>query len=117
MTTNDKPEEVSPEERARREEEAVRRAVDGINEPVFYKGRQVGDIRRFSDTLLIFLMKAGDPARTATTTLWSTPGPVAVRSLLRWCRCHLAACRTRRRSWTARWCGYCRSPSRSHLDQ
>jgi hypothetical protein len=39
------------------EEEAVRRARDGWDEPVWYKGEQVGIVRRYSDTLLIFLLK------------------------------------------------------------
>lgn len=42
--------------------EAHRRAVDGVVEPVFYKGEQCGEIRRYSDTLLMFLLKARDPS-------------------------------------------------------
>lgn len=42
--------------------EARRRAVDGVERPVFHNGKQVGSIREHSDTLLIFLMKARDPA-------------------------------------------------------
>ena len=42
-------------------EEARRRAVDGVDEPVFYKGDECGSIRRYSDTLLIFLMKGAMP--------------------------------------------------------
>lgn len=41
--------------------EARRRAVDGVDEPVFHMGEQCGAKRRYSDTLLIFLMKAGRP--------------------------------------------------------
>jgi hypothetical protein len=49
------------------ETEARRRAVEGFEEPVFGSGGkevgtvQVGTIRKFSDTLLIFLLKAADP--------------------------------------------------------
>jgi hypothetical protein len=43
------------------EDEAARRARDGWDEPVFYQGDQCGTIRKFSDTLLIFLLKARDP--------------------------------------------------------
>src|SRR5262245_35631544 len=43
------------------EPEAVRRAVQGIDEPVYQKGDLAGYIRRYSDTLLIFLLKAGKP--------------------------------------------------------
>ena len=45
------------------EEEARRRAVFGTMEPVYFKGEAVGTIRRFSDVLLIFLMKAADRKR------------------------------------------------------
>ncbi|MGB0889530.1 MAG: hypothetical protein ACPGWS_04530, partial [Solirubrobacterales bacterium] len=41
--------------------EAFRRAHDGVQEPVFYKGAECGTIRKFSDTLLIFLLKARRP--------------------------------------------------------
>lgn len=40
------------------EKEAVRRAVTGVDEPVYQGGKQVGSITRYSDTLLIFLLKA-----------------------------------------------------------
>lgn len=40
------------------EKEAVRRAVQGVDEPVYQGGKQVGSITRYSDTLLIFLLKA-----------------------------------------------------------
>jgi hypothetical protein len=45
----------------RLEDEATRRAVKGTLRPVFYKGEQVGSIREYSDTLLIFLLKARRP--------------------------------------------------------
>ena len=45
----------------RLEEEARRRAVDGVPEPVFYKGEAVGAVRKYSDTLLIFLLKGALP--------------------------------------------------------
>jgi hypothetical protein len=43
------------------EAEAHRRAVEGVEEPVFQGGKEVGRIRKFSDTLLIFILKARDP--------------------------------------------------------
>jgi hypothetical protein len=43
------------------EDEAARRAKDGWEEPVFYQGVECGHVRKFSDTLLIFLLKARDP--------------------------------------------------------
>lgn len=43
------------------EEEARRRAYIGVLEPVFYEGKQVAKIRKYSDTLMIFLLKAHRP--------------------------------------------------------
>jgi len=43
--------------------EAQRRAVEGIKEPVFYKGEIVGHKTKYSDNLLMFLMKGKDPER------------------------------------------------------
>ena len=46
------------------EGEAFRPAVEGVEEPVgWYKGEAGGTIRRYSDTLLIFLMKGLMPER------------------------------------------------------
>src|SRR5262245_61740375 len=45
------------------EDEAVRRARDGVDEPVFYQGQQCGTVRRYSDTLLIFTLKARRPEK------------------------------------------------------
>lgn len=42
-------------------DEARRRAVDGVTEPVFYKGNKCGAVQKYSDTLLIFMLKARDP--------------------------------------------------------
>jgi hypothetical protein len=43
------------------EEEARRRAFNGVDEPVFYQGEECGTIRKYSDTLLIFLLKGRKP--------------------------------------------------------
>ena len=43
------------------EEEARRRAVDGVDRPVYQGGKKVGSIREYSDTLLIMLLKAKRP--------------------------------------------------------
>jgi hypothetical protein len=43
------------------EQEARRRAVLGVEEPVFYKGELVSHVSKYSDTLLIFLLKARKP--------------------------------------------------------
>jgi len=39
------------------EPEAIRRAVEGVEKAVYYRGEQVGVEREYSDTLLIFLLK------------------------------------------------------------
>ena len=36
----------------------MRRAKDGVPEPVFHQGRVVGETRRFSDTLAMFILKS-----------------------------------------------------------
>lgn len=45
------------------EGEALRRAVQGIEEPVFYRGERIDTIKRYSDILLIFLLKAVRPEK------------------------------------------------------
>ncbi|MHC5536960.1 hypothetical protein ACYOEI_01645 [Singulisphaera rosea] len=45
------------------ESEARRRALDGVEKPVFYRGQKCGAIREYSDALLMFLMKAARPER------------------------------------------------------
>ena len=51
------------------EREAFRRAVEGVDEPVFGSlgnglgSGEVGTVRKYSDTLLIFLLKAARPEK------------------------------------------------------
>lgn len=45
------------------EQEAFRRAVEGNAEPVFIKGEKVGEITKYSDQLLMFLLKGRKPER------------------------------------------------------
>jgi hypothetical protein len=45
------------------EPEASRRAVDGVETGVSYRGERVGVERTYSDTLLIFLLKGWRPER------------------------------------------------------
>ena len=40
------------------EDEVMRRAKDGIEEPVYYRGAVVGETRRYSDTLAMFILKS-----------------------------------------------------------
>lgn len=45
------------------EDEAIRRAHKGVRKPVYQQGRRVGTVREFSDTLLIFMLKARRPSK------------------------------------------------------
>jgi transposase-like protein len=45
------------------EQEVYRRAHDGCEEPVFYQGQMCGTIRRYSDTLAMFTLKARNPTK------------------------------------------------------
>ena len=45
------------------EDEAARRARDGIEEPVFYKGVCVAHVRKYSDVLLMFLLNGRRPQK------------------------------------------------------
>lgn len=44
----------------RLEDEGVRRAVDGVKEPVYYKGEVVGHVQKYSDQMLAFMLSAHD---------------------------------------------------------
>jgi transposase-like protein len=45
------------------EREAYRRAVEGVSEPLVSAGRLVTNTQKYSDTLLIFMLKARRPER------------------------------------------------------
>lgn len=45
------------------EDEMHRRAIEGTSEPVFHQGELCGTVRKYSDTLAIFLAKAHDPEK------------------------------------------------------
>lgn len=49
------------------EQEARRRAFAGVDEPVYYKGEVCGTVQKYSDTLLIFLLKARRPEKYRET--------------------------------------------------
>ncbi len=42
-------------------QEARRRAIDGVPEPVFYKGKEIKTVQKYSDALLMFLLKGALP--------------------------------------------------------
>lgn len=45
------------------EAEAIRRGRDGFDEPVFFKGNEVGTVRRYSDRMLELVLKANIPEK------------------------------------------------------
>lgn len=56
------------------EDEAVRRAKEGVEEPVYQGGKQVGTVRKYSDQLLMFLLKGAKKEKYSDrTTLASDP--------------------------------------------
>ncbi len=55
--------EAGKEAADRLEAEAVRRAVEGVQEPVYYKGEVVGHVLKYSDPLLIFMLKGAKPEK------------------------------------------------------
>ncbi len=46
------------------EDEATRRAIEGVKKPVYQGSKKVGEILHYSDTLLIVLLKAQAPKST-----------------------------------------------------
>jgi hypothetical protein len=45
------------------EQEAYRRAVNGTAEPVFHQGKKIATVQKYSDTLLIFMLKSRAPEK------------------------------------------------------
>lgn len=59
----------------RLEREAVRRAAEGVSEPVYHRGQVVGHVQKYSDTLLIFLLKAARPDKYRDNVRMEHSGP------------------------------------------
>lgn len=59
----------------RLEAEARRRAVEGVEKPVYQGGHMVGTIREYSDTLLIFLLKGARPEKYKDRQAHEHSGP------------------------------------------
>lgn len=55
--------EVEHETTDAMEREAFRRAVEGTTEPVVSAGKHVTDVQKYSDTLLIFMLKSRRPEK------------------------------------------------------
>ena len=63
------------------EDEARRRAYEGVLEPVFHKGVKVGTVRKFSDTLLIVLLKAQLPEKYRENIKMDVSGDLNISAL------------------------------------
>ncbi len=59
------------------EAEVQRRAIDGVKTPVFFKGKVAGTVQKYSDTLLIFLLKARRPERFRDNVAVQVSGSVS----------------------------------------
>jgi hypothetical protein len=60
------------------EQEAVRRAFEGVEEPTgWYQGKPGGHVRKYADTLLIFLLKGMMPEKYRERTDVNLKGAVA----------------------------------------
>jgi len=57
------------------EGELYRRSVNGVPEPVYYQGQRVGYIRRYSDALLMFLLRSHKPQQYQERTRAEISGP------------------------------------------
>lgn len=66
------------------EDEARRRAHEGVNEPVYQGGEKVGVIRKYSDRLLEMMMKAHRPDRFREQHVHTGAdgGPIVVRKIV-----------------------------------
>lgn len=60
------------------EDEMRRRAVEGVDEPRFHDGQICGHVRKCSDSLLIFMLKARRPDKYRDRAEVSHTGKVAI---------------------------------------
>lgn len=63
------------------EDEAMRRARVGVDEPVFYQGDACGAVRKYSDTLTIFLLKGAMPDKYRENSKVELAGSLALNSM------------------------------------
>jgi hypothetical protein len=45
------------------EREAWRRSTEGVDKPIFYRGEQIATVKEFSDPLMMFMLRARNPAK------------------------------------------------------
>jgi hypothetical protein len=67
-------ERVQDEAAQHLEDEAVRRATEGVLEPVFYQGEKCGAVRRYSDGLMQFLLRGFRPLKYSSRSEITGPG-------------------------------------------
>jgi hypothetical protein len=60
------------------EDEMHRRAVHGVEDPVYYQGEQCGVARKYSDTLMIFHLKGRRPEKYRDTVDLKHAGNVSL---------------------------------------
>lgn len=60
------------------EDEARRRAIDGVGKPVFHQGLQCGTVQEYSDTLAIFLLKGAKPEKYRERQEVNLNGQIAI---------------------------------------
>ena len=63
------------------EDEARRRAYEGTARPVYHGGVEVGAVREYSDTLMIFLLKGAMPDKYKDRVANEHSGDIGVREL------------------------------------
>ncbi len=63
------------------EDEAHRRGFDGTLEPVFHQGAKCGAVRKYSDTLAIFLLKAHNPEKYRENSRVELAGSVELKRM------------------------------------
>lgn len=68
--------------RDRVEHELVRRAVDGVDKPVYYKGVKVDTVKEYSDTLLALLIKQRRPSFAQAEKTGGSTTNVSVNALV-----------------------------------
>lgn len=61
------------------EDEAKRRAFEGVAEPIHYQGKLVTTVQKYSDTLLIFLLKGRRPDKFAERSKVEHSGRITSR--------------------------------------
>lgn len=78
------------------EEEARRRAIKGVKKDIYYQGVKCGEEYNYSDTLLIFLLKAANPEKYRERYTAEITGKVEVdlASTLNAARARLAKSKT-----------------------